>query len=205
DWRIVYDRISSEDNFKENPFSAEAFGEYFNAAANGAMGAAGPSTAATIQKRNLEVKKRQSENIYNVGISLIDAEEEQFNSILSDIRKQAVLQVLADSIESNRDYDSEFDYSEKIESNIALFDNAIGYGVAVSVLELLQSSKRINADERSVQLSMASLKLELEGFTNESGHIVSKGIRYYYQSAIKKISKAFYPTTYAIKSATNNW
>ena len=61
----IYDHISGEDNFKKDPISFEAFGEYYNAALNGAAGAGGMSTAATIQKRRQEVDKNQSNNVFN--------------------------------------------------------------------------------------------------------------------------------------------
>jgi len=60
----IYDNISKEDKFKENPLSIEAFGDYYNSALNGAAGAGGMSTVATIQKRKIEVQKKQSENIF---------------------------------------------------------------------------------------------------------------------------------------------
>lgn len=132
------------------------------------------------------------ENIYNAGAPTPDMEAEEFNNLLADIRLQAVLQVITDAIELNPEYNPEFDYSEQIIENPAIFDNAIGFGVAVSSLELMLSSKRINPDERNVKLSAANLKLELEGFKNESGHVVSSGIKYYYFKNVKVASERFF-------------
>ena len=133
-------------------------------------------------------------NIYNVGVSEINMEAAPFNAILTDIRKQAVLQMLNDVFDKNMYYDGTVDYSPVIEANIGLFDNAIGFGTAISVLELMLSSKRINADERNTKTSAANLKLELEGFTNENGVVVAKGIRFYYQRAIKAAVLKIFPT-----------
>jgi len=79
----VYDHLSKEDKFKENPFSLESFGEYYNSALNGAAGAGGMSTAATIQKRNIEIKKKQSENIFTT----VQKGPEAVNSLIKNIGK----------------------------------------------------------------------------------------------------------------------
>ncbi len=79
----LYDHLSGQENFKKDPISAESFGEYWNSMLSGAAGAAGPSTAATIQKRNLEVQKKQNENIYNV----VQKGDEAVNALKLNIDK----------------------------------------------------------------------------------------------------------------------
>lgn len=61
----LYDQISGENNFKQDPFSFEAFKDYYNSALGGAFGAVGPSAGMTIQKRNQEIREKQSQNIFN--------------------------------------------------------------------------------------------------------------------------------------------
>nr|WP_298656554.1 hypothetical protein [uncultured Flavobacterium sp.] len=62
----LYDRISKEDNFKKDPLSLNAFGDYYNSMLSGAAGAMGPGTSATIQKRKQDLQEKQSANIYNI-------------------------------------------------------------------------------------------------------------------------------------------
>lgn len=144
------------------------------------------------------------DNIY-ASVPEIDMEQDEFNSYLTDIRMQAVLQVLSDVLEVHEDYVIDKDYSEIIISNAALFDNAIGYKVAVNVLELFLSTSRSNLPERNAKLSASNLKLELEGFVNENGIMVAKGIKYYYQNAIKKAVRKIFPIQIIIKSSNNLW
>ena len=79
----IYDHISSENNFKNDPLSLQSFGEYYNSILSGAAGAMGPSTAATIQKRNIEVQKKQSKNIFNT----VQKGEEAVNALKLNIDK----------------------------------------------------------------------------------------------------------------------
>lgn len=126
--------------------------------------------------------------------------EEAFNALLSDIRNQAVLQTLNDVLERHEKYVATTDYSEILINNAALFDNAIGYKVCISALEMFLSTQRSNLPERNAKLSASNLKLELEGFTNENGNIVARGIKYYYENAVKKASQKIFPFEIVIKS-----
>ena len=132
------------------------------------------------------------ENIYD-SVPNTTMTEIDFNAVLTDIRKQAVLQSLTDIMDRNTLYLVDTDYSETILKNTSLFDNAIGYKVAVSVLEMFMSTSRINITERNAKLAASNLKLELEGFTNENGHVVAKGVRSYYYAAVKAASKKLFP------------
>lgn len=144
------------------------------------------------------------DNIY-AAVPEIDMDAEDFNNYLTDIRLQATLQALNDILETNENYDPVKDYSEVLISNAALFDNAIGYKVAINVLELYLSTSRSNFTERNAKLSASNLKLELEGFVNENGVMVAKGIKYYYQNAIKKAVEKLFPFEIIIKSSNNLW
>lgn len=132
------------------------------------------------------------DNIY-ASVPEIDMEEDAFNAFLSDIRLQATLQTINDALEINPKYVVEDDYSALMIANTALFDNAIGYKVAVNVLEMFMSTSRSNLPERNAKLAASNLKLELEGFINENGNVVARGIKYYYQNAIKKIAAKLFP------------
>ena len=132
------------------------------------------------------------ENVYN-SVPDTAMTEIEFNAVLTDIRKQAVLQSLTDILDKNTLYLVEKDYSDTIINNASLFDNTVGYKVAVSVLEMFMSTSRINFTERNAKLAASNLKLELEGFTNENGHVVAKGIRNYYYAGVKAASKKLFP------------
>lgn len=128
-----------------------------------------------------------------------------FNTILSDIRKQAVLSVLPSILDKHEDYQSSFDYSDTIIEKAVLFDDAIGYKVAISVLELFMSTKRRNLAEINAKLSIANLKLEVEGFRNENGALVAKGLVQKLDSAISKASKKIFPFKVVVNNASNSW
>lgn len=139
------------------------------------------------------------ENIYDCT-SVVDMEEDPFNELLLDFRKQAVLKCLTDIVDTNISSDPNVDYSNLIENNISIFDDAIGFKVAVGVLEMLMSTSRMNLIERNAKASASNLKLELEGFRNENGHTVAKGIKYYYNEAVRKASLKLFPKDIIVKA-----
>lgn len=135
----------------------------------------------------------------------IDMDADEFNLILTDIRKQAVLQVLTDIIDKHPSSLPTTDYSSMILSNVFLFDNAIGYRVVIAVLELFMSTSRINIVERNAKLAMNSLKLELEGFKNDGGHVVAVGARRYYSDAVKDAARKLFPKRVIVQSIDEGW
>ena len=139
------------------------------------------------------------DNIY-ASVLKTDMSENDFNAFLEDMRLQATLQTINDVLESNEKYVAETDYSDLIITNASLFDSAIGYKVATSVLEMFLSTSRSNLHERNAKLAASNLKLELEGFTDENGNLVAKGIKYYYQKAIKKAASKLFPFEIIITS-----
>jgi hypothetical protein len=139
------------------------------------------------------------DNIY-AAVPEIDMEEDDFNALLTDIRLQATLQALNDVLETNEIYDPLTDYSELLISNAALFDNLVGFKVAINVLEMFLSTIRINLPERNVKLSASNLKLELKGFRNDNGHVVANGIEAFYQLAINKASKKIFPINATVQN-----
>lgn len=139
------------------------------------------------------------DNIH-AAVAEIDMGELLFNDLLEDIRVQATLQTINDVLENNEKYVAETDYSDLIITNASLFDTAVGYKVATSVLEMFLSTSRSNLHERNAKLAASNLKLELEGFTNENGNLVAKGIKYYYQTAIKKAASKLFPFEVIITS-----
>lgn len=143
------------------------------------------------------------ENIY-AAISNIDANAEEFNIILSNIRKQAVLKILPLVIDYNQLSVSSTDYTDLIIDNAILFDDAIGYQTAINVLELFVSTKRSNLSERNAKLAISNLKLEINGFKNETGYTVAKGLVFFLNEAIRIASDKLFPNPIIIQSP-NAW
>lgn len=143
------------------------------------------------------------ENIYST-ISEISLDNDNFNIFLETIRKESVLEAINNIIDMHTLNKDEFDYSDTISKKIKIFDDAIGYTMAVKILELFITSTRSNATERSTALSFQALKLELEGTKNDNGHFIAKGIIAKKELAIKKAQKIIFPDPILIIGG-NDW
>lgn len=143
------------------------------------------------------------ENVY-AAVPEIDMEVVSFNDFLSSIRKQSVMEVLTAVFDQHTSYDEVVDYSQIIISRPRLFDDAIGYCIAIKMLELFISSGRKNLADRNAKLSFQSLKLDLEGVRNDGGFYVAKGIKYELKSAITKAQKVIFPLEAIVKNG-NSW
>lgn len=119
--------------------------------------------------------------------------ESEFNILLKEIRLQAAIEVMNKIIDQHHCYDFEFDYDKKIEKYQSLFDEPLGYLMAIKCIETYLSSNRSNYIERNAKLGFEMLKIELEGVTNEHGIIISKGLNSKFYSSIKKAQKKIFP------------
>lgn len=128
----------------------------------------------------------------------------ELDEILNEFRKAAVLEVLSLVLDSHEDYINDDSYDASITKNISLFDNAIGYKVAMMVIELFISTKRSNIVERNAKLSVSNLKLELEGYRNETGVLVSNGLVHKFGNAIKTAQKKIFPLKIYVEDG-NAW
>ena len=133
------------------------------------------------------------ENIFAATPDLGDTPDEPFNEILNALRVQATLEVVPLIMDKNSDYDNAVDYDSVITDNAILFDDAIGYKVAMMVLELLMTTKESNIVERNAKLAVSNLKLELEGFRNDTGVLVAKGLVQKFDNAIRKATNKIFP------------
>lgn len=129
---------------------------------------------------------------------------EEFEALLNEYRKAASLEVLSLILDSHQDYVSNDSYDATITQNVSLFDNAIGYKVAIMVIEIFMSTKRSNIVERNTKLSVSNLKLELEGYRNDSGVLVAKGLVHKFENAIKTAQKKIFPFKLTIENG-NAW
>lgn len=131
-------------------------------------------------------------NIY-ATVPVVNMDENSFNEYLLSVRKQAVLSVLNRIFDQNKEYISTNDYSDTIINRSALFDDAIGYSVAVNMIELFISSGRSNLEERNSKMSYQLLKIELEGAKNENGYPVTKGLLSKLDTSIKRAREIIFP------------
>ena len=120
-------------------------------------------------------------------------DDDDFNAKLEEIRDNAARSVLTLIIDLNPNSILSKDYSNTIISNPALFDEALGYKVAISVLELFISTERENFSTRSAQLAISSLKLELEGWKNEAGITVANGLGQKLDKAVTMATERLFP------------
>ena len=129
-----------------------------------------------------------------------DISPEDFNAKLAEIRDNAVRAVLTLIIDLNPNSILETDYSDSIIANPILFDDAVGYKVAMSVLELFISTERENFSTRSAQLTISSLKLEIEGLKNESGITVANGLGQKLNKAVTMVSNRLFPINSTVQN-----
>lgn len=141
------------------------------------------------------------ENLYS-NVSEISISEVKFNELLYKIKDESVRDVLTSMLDQHRLYEESIDYSSVIVSKPRLFDDAIGYSIAIKCLEMFVSSTRSNATERSNAMSFNTLKIELEGAKNDNGHFIAKGIVYKKESAIKKAQKIIFPEPILVTSGS---
>ncbi|OIQ22199.1 MAG: hypothetical protein BM557_02145 [Flavobacterium sp. MedPE-SWcel] len=131
-------------------------------------------------------------NIYS-AVPKVNMDSEDFNELLLDLKKKAVSSTLTSILDKHYRYDFNKDYSNEIIDKASLFDDVIGYTVAIKVIELLISTNRKNAEERNASMSYQTLKVELNGAKNEGGHYIAKGIYFELSQSIKKAQRSLFP------------
>lgn len=140
------------------------------------------------------------ENIFASLPTLGTDADEKFNAYLQDMRLQATKEIMPLILDKNAQYDIDANYDDIIIRNAVLFDDAIGYKIAMMGLELFMTTKESNLSERNAKLSMANLKLELEGFRNDSGALVAKGLVQKFDYAIRAALKKLFPIKPTVQS-----
>jgi len=121
------------------------------------------------------------------------SEEDEFNNLLDTVRKQSAIEVMNKMLDQHHCYDFEYEYDKKIDKYQSLFDEPLGYLMAIKCVETFISSERSNYIERNAKLSYEMLKIELEGVKNEQGHLISQGLNMKFYSSIKKAQKIIFP------------
>lgn len=143
------------------------------------------------------------ENIYSAvpEINMVDLD---FNEYLQEIKTQSVHEVLTLVLNRDVSYQLNDDYSETITGNPEIFDDAIGYTIAIKCLELFVSTSRKNLAERNAKLSIERLKVELEGLKNENGKVIVNGLRRERYFAVKQAKDIIFPKK-IIVDGTSMW
>lgn len=162
------------------------------------------SAATSGRKVNTFHQLASVENIYS-AVSEVNMDEVTFNEFLSSVREQSVREVATAVLDQHYLYDDTIDYSNTIIEKARLFDDAIGYCIAINVLELFISSGRKNLTERNTALTFQTLKVELEGARNDNGHFIAKGIVYKKERAIQKAQRIIFPDPVLIIGSGNEW
>lgn len=134
-------------------------------------------------------------DLKNIYESVEDPEmpKVDFENYLNQIRFDATKSILAKCLDSTECYDDSIDYDSYIESKYNLFEDAIGYAVAITILELMLSTKRSNLSEINANLTYEKLKLELYGLRSEKGVVVARGLKGELENVIYNIKCIFCP------------
>lgn len=144
------------------------------------------------------------ENIY-ATVDVIDMQDDDFNNHLEQLRSDAARSILSKVFNQNKSYQSDFDYSDKISSNLSALIDAFGYQVAYDAIEQMMVTKRANIEERNAKLSISSLKMELEGAINNDGKVIAKGIERKLNDAITNAYLIFFPKAMPGIENANCW
>lgn len=147
------------------------------------------------------------ENIFATLPTLSSEEAEvstKFNKILAYFKKAATLEVLPTVLDKHQDYVSATSYDQVITENIAIFDDCIGYKMAIMILEMMLTTKESNIAERNIKLSASNLKLEIEGFKNDLGHLVASGLVQKYNNSVKRAVNRIFPFVVKVNNG-NAW
>ena len=133
-------------------------------------------------------------------VPFIDTTEPEFNYFIRQLIEDSVKGALTSVLDQSVDYVDSKDYDKIIEDKISLFDEIIGYTLAITAIEGMISSNRKNDEERNVSLSYSQLKMEIEGVRSDNGHIVSQGLTRKLHHAIRKARLIIFPNPVIVTS-----
>lgn len=135
------------------------------------------------------------------------ASQEAVNAFMVSLKGAAVRAVLARIFDGNerayyrngangvRESIAAFDYSDRIITQPGLFDNVIGYQMAYDALELMGNAIRSNQTQRLSQYNYGQIKAEQDGYTDENGKPVDRGIAGKLTAAIREVNNILFPET----------
>lgn len=145
-----------------------------------------------------------ADNIFAALPNLGQEADVKFNEYLESLRYQATKAIVPLIMDRNSAYVNSISYDAVIEQNAILFDDAIGYKVAMMVLELFMTTNESNLVERNAKLAVSNLKLELEGFRNDNGILVASGLVQKLDRSIKTATNKIFPSLPTVEGV-NAW
>lgn len=137
------------------------------------------------------------ENVHETT-SIINPTDQQLNNILLEFKTQGALKALNRIFDNSTSYNPVEDYHATIVKYRGVIIEVVGLAVCAMVLQSMLTSKRINETERAAKYSM--LKVEIEGFRNDQGIQVSRGVLSLLDSAIRAAKDAIFPSNIEIHS-----
>ena len=161
-----------------------------------------------------------AENV-NDSVNNLKIAEADLNVELAKMKKDSVLEVLNKLFDTNpraNHQNTEKFYSINYSANGydslisqfgTVFDQAIGYSMAVRALQLFITSERSNSAQRKMKQSYDFLKSELEGIKDKDGNILAVGVNALFDIAINDANEILFPTKDQTKPTltdrTNYW
>jgi len=142
-------------------------------------------------------------NLY-ATVEVINMVQADFEAHLDALVVNAVKSALVRVLNQSPSYLDDFDYSSTVALKPEIFDEVVGYTLAISSLEQMVSTLRKNEEERNVTLSYQQLKIELDGITDERGFVKSKGITQKLNAAVWRAQEIIFPPVLEIEDA-NVW
>lgn len=142
-------------------------------------------------------------NLYGT-VEVINMDQVNFEAQLDEMVLNAVKSALVKVLNQSPSYEDSFDYSSTVALKPEIFDEVVGYTLAISALEQMVSTTRKNDEERNVTLSYQQLKIELEGITDEKGFVKAKGITQKLNAAVWRAQEIIFPPVLEIEDA-NVW
>lgn len=144
------------------------------------------------------------QNLYDT-VSEINTSESDFNEYLEQLKTDASKGALTRLLNLNERYLNDFDYSDTIINHPELFDDVYGYTLAITAIEQMVSTNRVNDSERNASLTYNKLKMELEGITDNNGRVFSKGITRELTLALKRATNVIFPPKPLIIENSDFW
>jgi len=146
------------------------------------------------------------ENVF-ASLSNKDATNETLQVELERLKSEGVSDVLGKVFDTNTlaaypvlnnviSLNYALDYSNVILDFQQVFDEAIGYSVAVKTMEMIATTIRSNRTTVSNIISLDLLYQQLEGSFTQEGRLVSQGARAMYAEAIGKVINVLFPVKY---------
>lgn len=143
------------------------------------------------------------ENVFKSVVNL-DIDNTAFNAYLLKMRKDCVAEVLNKIFDTNPYANAKLnpnwespnyktDYSTVILSKQSLFDDCIGYAMAIKCLQLYLSTTRSSNTERKNAEFYQIVKTELEGVVNKDGVLIATGINGQYNTSILNAISILFP------------